>query len=469
MNAADIYALIPLLILAGGSVLVLLAGAVRPGGWLYELAIAIVVASVVWTMCVPASAVMPGISVTPFSRFFSCFLDSAGIVALLLAAGYNRRRGITGEEYPATLLFALAGMGAACAATDLLMLFLGLESFTFAFYILVAIERNSDRGGEAGLKYLLNGTLSAAILGMGIALVYAGSGTLKLAELVVQGAAQPFGILVLAGSCLILFGLAFKLSLVPAHLWTADVYQGATAPVTALLSTASKGASLAAVLLLMPLFSAALAGHDILWWLSLLSMLCGNLAALVQTNIKRMLAWSSVAQLGYAAMGLVAAPAGGLRAAIFYVVVYAVGGLATFGAVTVLSDDSERDAIDEYRGVGYGHPLAGAALAVGLFSLAGIPPAGGFMAKFAVFSAALWGGEVILAIVGILTALVAVYFYLRVVVTLYMRPSEGAVTNARPLLTAEVAALVIPMAVLIVLGIYPSPLLDLLMVLLPGG
>jgi len=468
MTAGDLTALMPLIILAGGSVLVLLAGAIRPGGWLYELAIGLVVVAVAWTIAVPSSAVMPGISVTPFSRFFSCFLDSAGIVALLLAASYNRRRGIIGEEYPATLLFALAGMGAACAATDLLMLFLGLESFTFAFYILVAIERNSDRGGEAGLKYLLNGTLSAAILGMGIALVYAGSGTLKLAELVVQGAAQPFGILVLAGSCLILIGLAFKLSLVPAHLWTADVYQGASAPVTALLSTTSKGASLAVVLLLMPLFSATSAGHDLLWWLTLLTMLCGNLAALVQTSIKRMLAWSSVAQMGYAALGLVAAPAGGLRAAAFYVVLYAVAGLATFGAVAVLSDDNERDAIEEYRGVGYGNPLAGATLAVGLFSLAGIPPTGGFMAKFAVFSAALWGGEIALAIVGMLTALVAVFFYLRVVVALYMRPAEGRTTDARPLLATEVAALAIPAAVLIFLGVYPSPLLDLLMVLLPG-
>lgn len=462
MNVSDIYALIPLLILAGGSVLVLLAGAIRPGGWLYELAIGVVVCALAWAACVPASAVMPGISITPFSRFFSCFLDSAGIVALLLAAGYNKRRGIIGEEYPATLLFALAGMGAACAATDLLMLFLGLESFTFAFYILVAIERNSDRGGEAGLKYLLNGTLSAAILGMGIALVYAGSGTLKLAELAALGTAQPFSALVLAGSCLILFGLAFKLSLVPAHLWTADVYQGATAPVTALLSTASKGASLAAVLLLMPLFSAALAGHAILWWLSLLTMLCGNLAALVQTSIKRMLAWSSVAQMGYVALGLVAAPAGGLRAAAFYVVIYAVAGLATFGAVAVLSDDNERDGIEEYRGLGYRNPLAGASLAVGLFSLAGIPPAGGFMAKFAVFSAALRGGEVFLAIAGILTALVAVFFYLRVVVVLYMKPTDSPCGDARPLHLSEVVALLIPTAVMVALGVYPQPLLHLL-------
>jgi NADH-quinone oxidoreductase subunit N len=198
------------------------------------------------------------------------------------------------------------------------------------------------------------------------------------------------------------------------------------------------------------------------WCLALFSMLCGNLAALVQTGIKRMLAWSSVAQMGYAAMGLVAAPAGGLRAAAFYVVLYGAAGLATFGAVAVLSDGNERDRIEEYRGLGYERPLAGAALAVGLFSLAGIPPAAGFMAKFAVFSAALRGDEATLAIAGILTALVAVFFYLRVVVTLYMRPAEGPETASRPLLVSEIIALGVPTAVTLFLGVYPSPLLELL-------
>ena len=244
MTIADIYAIMPLIILTAGCVLCLLAGAVRPGFYLYEAAVAVVLAALLWSVLVPAESVMPGMAVTRFSRTCSTFLYATGIVALLLAAGYNLRRGIEGEEYPATLLFALVGMGATCSATNLLMLFLGLEAFTFAFYILVAVERGSGRGGEAGLKYLLNGTLSAAVMGMGMALVYAGCGTLKLAELVlVAGAPDP---LLPAGLGLILVGLAFKLSLVPAHLWTPDVYQGATAPVTALLSTASKGAAIVA-------------------------------------------------------------------------------------------------------------------------------------------------------------------------------------------------------------------------------
>lgn len=461
MTSADFMALMPLLILSAGSVLCLLAGALRTGKYLYVATITAVLIAMIWSCAFTGEAVLAGISITPFSRFSSAFLYGTAIVALLLASSYNSRLDISGEEYPATVLFALTGMGVTCAATDLLMLFLGLEAFTFAFYILVAIRRDSAKGGEAGLKYLLNGTLSAAIMAMGMALLYADTGTLKLAELANAGAAsEP---LFLAGCCLVLLGMAFKLSLVPAHLWTADVYQGAPAPVTALLSTASKGASLAALLLLLPLFGGWHGLHDILWLLALLSMLVGNLAALVQTNLKRMLAWSSVGQMGYVALALVAAPYGGAKAAAFYLVVYAAAGVAAFGAISILSNENEYDVIDDYRGLGYRNPLAALALAVAMFSLAGIPPAAGFMGKFAVFAAALRAGEFTLALVGILAALVAVFFYLRVVVVMYMKPAAGPEAGlARGIDGAEIVALLVPTVIMILLGVYPQPLLELL-------
>jgi NADH-quinone oxidoreductase subunit N len=426
---------------------------------------ALIAASLLLSLLNPVDAVMPGLAITSYARFFAAILNSAGLLALLLASSYNRRRGITGEEYPATILFALTGMGAACAATNLLMLFLGLEAFTFAFYILVAIKRDSAKGGEAGLKYLLNGTLSAAILAMGMALVYAAKGTLKLAELAANGSSpEP---LFLAGSCLILLGMAFKLSLVPAHLWTADVYQGAPAPVTALLSTASKCASLAALLLLLPLFGVWQGLHDILWVTALLSMLAGNLAALLQSNLKRMLAWSSVGQMGYVALALVAAPSGGARASLFYMVVYVVAGLAAFGVISVLSDGEEKVVIEDYRGLGYRHQLAGAALALAMFSLAGIPPTAGFMGKFTVFAAALRGGEYTLAVIGMLSALVAVFFYLRIVVVLYMKPADFSAEPVRSLALGEVTALLVPIMTIIWLGTYPQPLLIILTKLFP--
>lgn len=458
MTASDLMPLMPLIILTAGCVFVLLAGAIRPGFYLYGVATAVAACAMVWSVAVPAVAVVPGLAVTPFSRAASAFLYGLGVVALLLASGYNRRRGIMGEEYPATVLFALAGMGASCAATGLLMLFLGLEAFTFAFYILVAIERNGRKGGEAGLKYLLNGTLSAAVMSMGIALVYCDRGTLKLAEL--SGSPQ-FSPLFLAGACLVLVGLAFKLSLVPAHLWTADVYQGAPAPVTAFLSTASKAASVVALLLLLPLFARWRGMHDILWGLALLSMVTGNLAALVQTSVKRMLAWSSIAQMGYVALAFVAAPGGGNAAAAFYAVVYAAAGMAAFGAVAVLSGEGERDGIDGYRGEGYHNPFAGAALAIAMFSLAGIPPTAGFMAKFGVFAAALRSGETGLAVAGILTAVAAVFFYLNLVVVMYMKAAIAPPVT-RPPSVSEILALGVPTAATVLLGVYPQPLLDLL-------
>jgi NADH-quinone oxidoreductase subunit N len=234
-----------------------------------------------------------------------------------------------------------------------------------------------------------------------------------------------------------------------------------------LLSTASKGAAVVALLLLFPLLLQWRGFHDLLWALALLSMLAGNLAALLQTSIKRMLAWSSIAQMGYVALAFVAYPTGGDRAALLYVVAYSLAGLASFGAVAVLSDGVEMDEIEGYRGLGYRNPLAGATLAVAMFSLAGIPPTVGFMAKFAVFAAALRGGELSLALAGIGSALLAVFFYLRIVVTLYMKPAQEAVDKARPLLISERVALAIPLGVIIILGLFPSSLLELLGRIMP--
>jgi NADH-quinone oxidoreductase subunit N len=221
-----------------------------------------------------------------------------------------------------------------------------------------------------------------------------------------------------------------------------------------------------ALLLLLPLLRAWQGGHDLLWGLAMLSMLTGNLAALQQSSIKRMLAWSSIGQMGYVALAVVAYPAGGDRAALLYAAAYAAAGLAAFGAVAVLSDASDRDDIDCYRGLGYRNPLAAAVLALALFSLSGIPPTAGFMAKFAVFSAALRAGEVTLALVGIASALVAVFFYLRVVVVLYMKASTEH-ADVRRLSVPEILALCILGGAILLLGVYPQPLLDLLKNILP--
>ncbi|SNB46947.1 NADH-quinone oxidoreductase subunit N [Geobacter sp. DSM 9736] len=455
MTLADLLAAMPLLILAVAALLVLLAGAVKPGRSGTTIGIAALTAAGIWAIAAPAppGAATIGIGDTPFFRFFTLFFALTAAATLLLSLDHNERREIRGEEYPATILFAAFGMVALAGATNLLIFFLGLEALTFAFYILVAIDRNSPGSAEAGLKYLILGAVAAAFIAFGLALIYAGAGTLSIAP-AMQAAFGGVTPLAVAGWGFVLIGIAFKVSLVPAHLWTPDVYEGAPAPVVAFLSTGSKGASFAALLLL-------LFGRDPgylrepLWVLSLLSMVVGNLAALLQTNIKRMLAYSSIAQMGYVALALLSGKGGGYESVVFYIVAYAAMNIAAFGVVAVL----DRERIEEYRGIGYTRPLAGGVLALAMLGLAGIPPTAGFTGKFFIFAAAIRSGEALLAVIGILTAAVSAFYYLRVVVNLYMRQPEQPESAGRHSIP-EFVALAGSSAVTVALGVYPDPLLQ---------
>lgn len=464
MTAADLWGAMPLLILACGAVAVLLAGALVPGRFGTVIGVVAALATAGWAVQSPAADIAPalGLAMTPFARFFTVVFSVTAAAVLLLSHGYNQRRGIPGEESPACVLFAAFGMTAMVTSTNLLTLFLGVESFTFAFYILVASDLGNPESSEAGVKYLVIGAVSAAFIAFGIAFIFTGSGTLEIAKamrLAASGGAAS-NALVVAGWGLILVSLIFKLSLVPAHLWTPDVYQGAPTPVAAFLSAGSKGASIAFLLLLLPAAGNIDMLRPPLWCLSLLSMVVGNLAALLQANVKRMLAYSSIAHMGYATLALLTGSETGYRAATFYVVAYAAMSLAAFGAVAALSSGEGQDLVLDYRGIGYRRPLLGGILATAMFALAGVPPSAGFTGKFFIFYAAIKGGEVPLAVIGILTAAVSVYYYLRVVVNLYMHttvplPSSGGA--ALP----ETAALCAAAFVVLLLGVYPGPLLDL--------
>lgn len=463
MTIADIWIALPLLILAGSSLLVLLLGAVSPGLNGIAAAITACLASAAWVVQTPPETYAPmlGIAATPAARLFICLFSLLSAATLLLSANYRAGRGIEGEEYPATILFTTFGMVACASATNLLTLFLGLEAMTFGFYILVAIDLNSTASSEAGLKYLLTGAIAAAFLAFGIALHYAGTGSLSIADMVRLSAGNPTA---LAGWGFILVGIAFKLSLVPAHLWTPDVYQGAPPPVTALLSGGSKGA---AILFLLQMLSGGDAAYlkTALWWLALLSMVIGNLAALRQQRVKRILAYSSVAQMGYVAVALTSGTAGGYRAALYYAVAYAAMSLAAFGAITILERERPLETIDEYDGLGSTRPLAAGLLALALFSLVGIPPTAGFTGKFMIFTAAIKGGEIWLAVTGILTSAVSAYYYLRVVAHLYL--NRTATTVGRSPSTGEAIVAGTVSAAIILLGVWPSPLLKLLAVIAP--
>lgn len=471
MTAADLWIALPLILLAAGALLTLLIGAVtRDDSAATMIGVAVTLGAACWLLQTPPAAVAPtlGISAGGLSRLFGGFFSLLAAGVLCLSAGYNRERGINGEEYPATVIFTVFGMLALSSATNLLTLFLGLEAMSFGFYILVAIDLKRTTSGETGLKYLLPGALSTAFLAFGIALMYAVSGTLSIHEALqltlTTGRPDPIA---LAGWACLLAGVAFKLSLAPAHLWTPDVYQGAPAPVVAFLSGGSKGATLLLLLLLLPQAAEATVLRVPLWGLAFLSMLVGNLAALMQNRVRRMLAYSSIAQMGYVALALLSGSGGGYQAAAYYAIAYGTISLAAFGAISVLEHNGCGDTVDDYHGLGSRQPFASAVLTLALFALAGIPPTAGFTGKFLIFAAAVRSGEITLAVIGILLSVISIFYYLRVVISLYFKRSTnsngGGIGTARP----EYAVLVIASTIIILLGLWPNALLRMVSRLLP--
>lgn len=463
MTVSDIHTLMPLLIICCGSVAVLLSGALVPGRYGTALAILVSLAAGLWAVVSHQSEVPTmGIALSPFARFLIPLFSGTAVCTLLLSHDFNERKGLGGEEYPATVLFALFGMTVIVCAVNLLTLVLGLEALSFSFYILVAYDRDCEISSEAGLKYLLLGSVAAAFMAFGIALIYAGSGTLEIGPALSGTAEGGVQNLVTAGWGFLLLGLAFKVSLVPMHLWTPDVYQGGPTPVVAFLATASKGAALAAFLILLRGVNGLDFLHVPLQSLCLLSMAVGNLAALRQKNLKRMLAYSSVAQMGYVTLALLTGSDDGFSAVLLYIIVYSAMNLAAFGAIASLTGSSRQmEEVADYRGIGYRHPFQGGVLAIAMLALAGIPPTAGFVGKFFIFFAAIRGNEIPLAIFGMLTAAVSVFYYLRVVVNLYMRPEE-AQTDSHSASPPESMVLVAATLAILIIGVWPQPLLNII-------
>lgn len=469
MTLADIGIALPLLILAIGALITLIEGAIkRDQARGTVIAIVTAVGAGLWSVHTPAVQLAPtlGLSAGGLTRLFTAFFACMSAAVLVFAKGYDTHRDIRGEEYPATILFTTFGMVALASATNFLILFLGLEAMTFGFYILAAIDRSRKVSSEAGLKYLLMGVLSAAFLAFGIALLYCIAGTLGIGEVMqrtlTDGARNPVA---LAGWGCVLIGIAYKLSLVPAHLWTPDVYEAAPAPVVAFLSGGSKAAAVLLLLVLLPNAGDLALLRIPLFAMALFSMLVGNLAALRQTRVRRMLAYSSIAQMGYIVVALISHKGDGFQAAAFYAIAYGIMSLAAFGAIGALESNGCGATLDDYRGRGFTHPIAAGMLAIALFSMAGIPPTVGFTGKFLIFASAIRAGEFALAIIGILTAAVSVYYYLRIVTALYLQRSEDE--KGESLGVLETTVLSISSALIILLGLFPSQLLDFLQTQFP--
>ncbi len=396
--------------------------------------------------------------------FFQAILLVGALAGVALAFDYIRRTGIERGEYYILLLFSLSGMLLLCIASDLLMVFLGLELLSIPLYVLAGFALPRPDSEEAALKYFLLGAFSSSFIVFGIALIYGATATTNLYAVAQQASAGSADMpLLLVGSLMVLVSLAFKVAAVPFHMWTPDVYQGAPTSVVAFMTVGSKVAGFAALLRVL---TAAFPSLSVHWaqagiWIAALTMIWGNVAAVGQRNIKRMLAYSSIAHAGYVFMAIPAAAAAGLQsqaysAALFYLLAYSLTGVGAWGVVLAVEHAQGGGTnIEDYAGLGSRRPLLAAAMTIFMLSLTGVPPTLGFVGKFFLFQTVLEANLTGLALIGVLTTLVSAYFYLRVVVNMYMRPGLPEVRSER-WLNFTVGAMAI--AVLL-LGLLPQPLL----------
>ncbi|MGA2491024.1 MAG: NADH-quinone oxidoreductase subunit N [Anaerolineales bacterium] len=377
-----------------------------------------------------------------FSSFLDMLFLASGLLGIALAYDYLKRMNIERGEYYALLLFSVTGMMLMAQAADLIVIFLALELLSIPLYVLSAFARPRLDSEEAGLKYFLLGAFSTGFVVYGIALVFGATGTTQLTEIVSAVAGLGSGPAVSlplldVGAALVLVGFGFKVAAVPFHMWTPDVYQGAPTSVTGFMAVGAKAAGFAA---LLRIFVTALPALDVdlvpvLWGLAALTMLVGNLLAISQTNIKRMLAYSSIAHAGYILMALVAygkplVARDAVASALFYLVTYALTSYGTWAVVIALEKaDGKGLEIADYAGLGRKRPLLAAAMTVFMLSLTGMPPTLGLVGKFYLFRTAIQGGFIGLAVIGVLTSLISAYYYLRVVVTMYMREGEPETTR----------------------------------------
>jgi len=463
MSAPELIALLPILILVGGSCLVLmLATFAQERPVLFGTGIACALLAAIFAGIGPGEVqqIAGMFSASGYARFFVILWSLTAALTLMLSSRWGSEDDFPSGEYTALVLFAAAGMGLLSSAISLLGFFLGLETFTLVLYILIAFHRNRDSGMEAGLKYLVLGAVATGFVSFAIALIYVSAGTFALPDalLTLEGehGLRSFGLMAWS---LLLVAIGFKISLVPFHLWTPDVYQGAPAPVSGLLSSGAKGAVLASLVPL--LYFASPEVLQLLTVMVLLSLVVGSFAALQQSNVKRMLAFSSVVHMGYAVTALIAGGEAGRSALVFYVVVYAASNLGAFGVLATLARDGvELQERQELRGAGYYTPWRAGLLSFFMLSLAGIPLTGGFIGKFGIFMAALKADLVALAVFGVLASLLSVYYYFQVIMVMYMdAPEEADFREAAP---AESAALAVCFLTLLLLGIFPGALIDLI-------
>ena len=477
MTNLDFFAVLPLIILVAWACLLLLADLFMPKN---RKGLTALLAALGLVVTLGVSLTQVGqqivafngmVVVDGFAVFLSALFLGSGLVAIALAYDYLKRMGIERGEYYILLMFSISGMMLMSMAADLIVVFLALELLSIPLYVLAGFARPRLDSEEASLKYFLLGAFSGGFVVYGVALVFGATGSTALDGILASinaGVASPA--LLLIGAALILIGLGFKVAAVPFHMWTPDVYQGAPTAVTAFMAVGAKAGGFAALLrIFLSAFPAlSLDLTPILWTLAALTMILGNVVAITQSNIKRLLAYSSIAHAGYVLMVLVPygqsdLTGGVVASALFYLLAYALTNFGVWAVVIALekSEGAENEPrrgleISDYAGLGRKYPFLAAAMAVFMLSFIGVPPTLGFVGKFFLFKTVLQGGFVDLAIVGVLTSLVSAYYYLKVVVVMYMNDGEPVVRSEPWLNLTAIASAVATVA----LTVFTAPLFE---------
>lgn len=474
MNASIHYiAILPELILSVIGIIIMLAdpffdgpsnSSRRPLGWIAFLGTLAALASCFYqaTRIDGSSSFFNMVRMDAFSVFFHVVVIGVSALAVLSSLDYLEIQGIRSCEYYALILFATVGMGLLSSAIELVMLFIALEISSISTYILAGYRRRFAASSESSLKYFLLGSFATAFFLYGIALIYGATGTTNV-SLIAQALHLHGHVsaLVYLAVVLMFVGMGFKVAAAPFHVWTPDVYEGAPAPVVALMSTGPKAAAFA--LLLRVLFGAF--GILAMWWLPLvwiaaaLSMTIGNLGALMQNNVKRMLAYSSIAHAGYILVAIASHRLEGIAAVLFYSASYAAMNVGAFAVASHFAGPGEKYvSIDDYAGLGRRSPVLAATLTVFMLSLIGIPLTGGFFAKFYVFTAALQSNLVWLTVIGLVNSAIAAYYYLRLIVVMYMKEGDDSVAIT-PVPVAVATSLLLAAGLTIYLGVAPGSVL----------
>ena len=469
MISSSFDAIIPMLCVALAGLVVLLAEAFRGRGEKMPIGglaiIGLVGAGAASILLWNRNATSFGVvTADNFSLFVNLILVGVGILTVIFSSQTVDRDGIPAGEYYAIMLFAMVGMMLMGQATDLLVIFLALETMSIAVYILTGIRRDQQQSTEAAFKYFLLGAFASAFFLYGIAFLYGVTGSTNLDRIgsVIAAQSMSGNPMILLGVGLLIVGFAFKVAAVPFHMWSPDVYEGAPAVVTGFMSTGVKAAAVAAFVrvFLSSLEPMITDWAPVLWVMAAATMILGTVVGVAQTSLKRMLAYSSVAHGGYLLAGLVAGNDVGKAAILFYLAAYALTNLGAFGVIALLGTrERANDDLRDYAGLFKSHPALAVLMTFFLLSLGGFPPTAGFIAKWYVFSAAIGSGYYGLAIIGVLSSVVSVFFYLRIVVMMFMTERDARPVPA-PITTMAYVGLALSLAGVLYLGVLPTAIID---------